>query len=150
MFGWPRFTLKHPLYPELPVTPAAGATGRHTVLAGSLQQLAQAACRGACASRAVFVVCGEDEPLPGAAEREQLWQWFPVPSYALVLDANSRLKAYECEAQEGLHLAAERPRAGETSAALCPCGRPGPKLNGPSKRAPRAARRQPPVHSLSA
>jgi hypothetical protein len=150
MFGWLRFTLKHPLYPDLSVTPAAGATGRHIVLAGSLQQLAQAASRGACASHAVFVVCSEEEPLPGADEREQLWQWFRVPSYALVLDANGRLQAYECEAQEGLHLAGDRSRTGETDAALCPCGRPGPKVNQPAKRWPQAARQLPPVHSLSA
>ena len=150
MFGWLRSNLKHPLYPGLPVTPAAEATGRHAVLAGSLRQLAQAAHRGACASHAVFVVCGEDEPPPCADEREQLWKWFPVPSYALVFDANGQLSAYECEAQDGLHLADDSSGAGEADATLCACGRPGPKRNGSVKPAPPGARWQPPVHSLSA
>jgi hypothetical protein len=150
MFTWLRPTLRHPLYPDLPVTPALGATGRHTVLAGSFHELAQASRHGARASRAVFVLYAEGAPLPSAVQREQLWQWFPVPSYVLVLDADGQLKAYECEAQEGLHVAAGWSLTGELETAPCPCGRPGRRVSGTLKRSPRFAHRQPRRHSLSA
>ncbi len=129
MFGWFRSAYRHPLYPNLPVTHAAVAVGRHAVLAGTFQELAQAARRGACASRAVFVLHGDDAPPPGFSQREELWRWFPVPSYVLVVDANGRLKAYECEAHEGLHVPADWPGAGQFETAVCPCGRPGRKVS---------------------
>jgi hypothetical protein len=149
MFTWLRSTLRHPLYPDLPVTPAVGATGRHTVLAGSFHELAQAARQGARASHAVFILYTEGAVLPGASQREQLWQWFPVPSYVLVLDTDGQLQAYECEAQEGLHVAAGGSGASQFETAPCPCGRPGRRVSGTLKRAPRAARQQPRAHSLS-
>jgi hypothetical protein len=150
MFGCLRSNLRHPLYPDLPVTPAMAATGRHTVLAGSFRELAQAARHGACASRAVFVLYGEGAPLPGASQREQLWQWFPVPSYVLVLGADGQLRAYECEAQEGLHVAADWPHGpGSLETALCPCGRPGRRVYGTLKRSPQFVPRRPRAHSLS-
>jgi hypothetical protein len=155
MFAWLRSTLRHPFYPDLPVTPALRANGQHAVLAGSFQELAQAACRGARASRAVFLLAAEDTPLPGASLREQLWQWFRVPSYMLVRDAEGRLRAYECEAHEGFHVAADwpaadSPGAGELENAPCPCGRPGRRVSRIPKRPPQAAHRQRRARFLSA
>jgi hypothetical protein len=54
---------------------------------------------------------------------------FEVPVYALLLDRDGRLLAYECEAQEGLHVGPHAAwSAGVLEAAPCACGRPGPRL----------------------
>jgi hypothetical protein len=124
---WPR--LRHPLYPKLRITRASNASGRHAVLAGTMQELASAARTKAGALRAVFVLTGEGMPLPSSDEREQLWQWFEVPSFVLVLDRDGRLLAYECEAKDGLHIAGEERRAGPPETFPCPCGRPGRRVS---------------------
>jgi hypothetical protein len=128
MFAWLRFTIRHPLFPRLPVTPAAEALERHAALAGSFPDLARAARQGARADCAVFVLIDEGAPLPGEAQFEQLWQWFEVPSYVLVVDGKGKVTAYECEARNGLHLVQERRDALDAGAAQCPCGRPGLKV----------------------
>ena len=145
---WPR--LRHPLYPGLRITRAARAAGRHSVVAGTFPELALAASVGACASRAVFILSDEGAPLPSPTEREQLWQWFPVPSFVMVLGADGRLKAYECEARDGLHVVDNPGRAGDPEPSLCPCGRPGRRVNAPFTRSRPSARRPQPAHFLSA
>lgn len=149
MFGRLRSSLRHPFYPELPATPALTATGRHTVLAGTFKELEQAAMRGAGASHAIFVLQSEHTPPATVRQRNRLWEWFQVPVYVMVLDAGGRPAAYECEAQEGLHVALQTPAAG-LDTGLCPCGRPGPRLGVAVKRRPQSARRRPRAHSLSA
>jgi len=50
-----------------------------------------------------------------------------VPVFALLLDRDGRLLAYECEAQSGLHVGPQAPwSARELESAPCECGRPGP------------------------
>jgi len=149
MFGRLRSSLRHPFYPELPATPALTATGRHTVLAGTFKELEQAAMRGAGASHAIFVLQREQAPPATVRQRNRLWEWFQVPAYVMVLDAGGRPAAYECEAQEGLHVAPHIAAAG-LDTGLCPCGRPGPRLGVAVKRPPQFAHRRPRARSLSA
>ena len=84
--------------------------------------------------------------MPAQDEREQLWNWFGVPSFVLVLDAHGRLAAYECEAENEFHVkhALDNVTAGQN---LCACGRPGPRIPAPATdyaltpmRSPAAAR----------
>jgi hypothetical protein len=127
MFGRLRFPVRHPLYPGMAPVWARTAAGSHKVLAGSFPELAAAASRGARASHAIYIVIDEQSPAPSAAERDQLWRWFRAPSFTLVLDSAGRLAAYECEAENGFHLAKAR-AGGITGEKLCACGRPGPRI----------------------
>jgi hypothetical protein len=126
MFGWQQFRIRHPFYPGLRVTMAAKASGDHAVVAGSISELEEAASRGARASHAVYLLLRDDSPFATAWERERLWTWFRVPAYVLVLDRSGKLVAFECEAQEDLHLATSVAPTDEGS--LCRCGRPGPRV----------------------
>ena len=64
-------------------------------------------------------------------ERDRLWQIFEVPVYGLLLDQKGKVLAYECEAQNGLHVAAT---AGEVQYSPCDCGRPGSRIQkGPGR-----------------
>ena len=118
---WFRKSLRHPLFRGLRTTAAAEARGRrHDALAGSVEELRQAAGRGASARRAVFVLQRERELLLDEAARDALWRLFRTPCYVLQVDTDNRVLAYECEARQGLHLAAAK---GED--VHCGCGRPG-------------------------
>jgi hypothetical protein len=60
---------------------------------------------------------------------------FEVPIYTLLVDGNGALIAYECEAQEGLHLRegyAAGMLFGRIETKLCECGRAGPRLMPPA------------------
>ena len=115
-----RRRIRHPLFPDLAADPALQARGRSKALAGSFADLARAAARGAEARFAVYVLTSEGDPL-SAAERDELWRLFQVPVYAL-LERGGRVEAWECEAQNGLHLVGDG-AGGE--GARCACGRPG-------------------------
>jgi hypothetical protein len=114
------------------------------VLAGSFRELSDAAARGARVSHAVYIVVEGHCPFTPPHQREELWEWFGVPSFVLVLDARGRLVAYECEAEDGYHVAATAgvDRVGQR---LCACGRPGPRILISKER-----RSLPPVYSLTA
>ena len=133
--------LRHPLFPKLRVTRAAKASGRHAVLAGTMQELAAAARAGGGALHAVLILADAGTPLPGPAAREKLWQWFAVPSFVLVLGPDGRVLAYECEARDGLHIAGAERRCGDPEPFPCPCGRPGRRIHAiPAVHIPRGAR----------
>src|SRR5690348_9031996 len=119
MFGWCSFRIRHPLFPRWPAVPAARAKGRQRVIAGRFEELLRAAGRGVRVSHAVFVLIDEGRPLIGPGERDRLWQWFAVPSYVLVTDAAGRPRACECEARDGLHLAAGTAAEGPVGTSLC-------------------------------
>lgn len=72
------------------------------------------------ARRAVYVLTGEGQPLSDG-ERDELWRTFQVPVYVLVT-RGVRVAAWECEAQNGLHV------ADGGDAQVCACGRPGARL----------------------
>jgi len=131
MFRMFRSRIQHPLYPAISATPAEDSCGQSPALAGTFEQLLRAGTRHAQASRAVYVLLGDGDPPLSDAHRDALWELFQVPVYVLVVDANRRICAYECEAHEGLHLpaitASRRPRHG-VEMSPCNCGRPGPRL----------------------
>ena len=109
--------IRHPFFPDLAAEPAANVRGRAQALAGTFDDLSRAAARGAAARRAVYALTTEGEPL-SAGERDELWRLFQVPVYAL-RERGGRVEAWECEAQNGLHVA----QGGSDGA--CACGRPG-------------------------
>jgi hypothetical protein len=117
----PRSRIRHPFFPGLSSAPAAKARGRPAVLVGTFSELARAGARSVGARRAVYVLIREDEYLSDG-ERDELWRLFEVPIYALLVTPAGRVVAWECEAQNGLHIA----EGGSGSA--CACGRPGAKL----------------------
>jgi hypothetical protein len=123
-FWFSRSTIRHPFFPELPAAAAAKASGRPAVLAGTFGELARAAERGAGARRAVYVVIPEGRLLSDG-ERDELWRLFQVPVYALMVQPGGRVMAWECEAQNGLHV---EEGGGEST---CACGRPGARLTVP-------------------
>jgi len=126
-----RFPLRHPFHPELMATPVRLAGGARPVLSGTFNELLRAAKRGLRAEQAVFALCYSDYPYLQDAERDALWQAFRVPVYTILLDRKGRLLAYECEAQDGLHVAEERcdeMKPELLDKAPCECGRAGERL----------------------
>ncbi len=134
-----RFPLRHPFYPDRVPTPTRSAQGSCAVLSGSFPELTQAAASGIRVERAVFTLQSPDTPFLTEYERDVLWQTFQVPVFAMLLDNDGRLAAWECEAQDGLHVGGSwHPEsiwvyrllssAGELESAACDCGRPGQRL----------------------
>ena len=115
-----RGRIRHPFFPQLAADQAANRRGRSKALAGTFGELAGAAARGAQARRAVFVLTSVREPLSDV-QRDELWRLFQVPVYALRARSGC-VEAWECEAQNGLHL------AGGGEEITCACGRPGAML----------------------
>ena len=129
-----RFPLRHPFNSELAATPVRLAKADCPVLSGSPTELMQAAADGRRAQRAVFVLRFPDDPFLRAEDRDALWGAFQVPVYAILLDHQGRLIAYECEAQSGLHIAEERVeevRPELVDATPCDCGRAGERIGLP-------------------
>jgi len=131
--------IRHPFFPDLAATPAQGARGRPIAVAGTFAELARAAAAGVEARRAVFVL-SRQEDFPGDGERDELWRLFQVPVFALLLDRTGAIVAWECEAQNGLHVEARGGvRLGTWEESPCPCGRPGARLMPASSLATHAA-----------
>jgi len=120
MTFWFRPRLRHPFYPKVVATPAAKAHGRVTALSGTFHELEQAAA-GASAQRAVFALNRWNGASLTDTQRERLWTLFQVPVYAMLIDSDSRLVGFECEAQNGYHV----PGKAAPNSPLCECGRPG-------------------------
>ena len=114
--------VRHPFFPDLAATAAAEARGLSTAVAGTFGELAGAAARGVKARRAVYVLTQADGFLSDG-ERDQLWRLFEVPVYALLVERDGRVAAWECEAQNGLHVG-----EGGGEPGPCACGRPGARL----------------------
>jgi len=143
--------IRHPFFPDWVATPAVEAEGarQYTALSGKVSQLMDAAEAGVSAARAVYVVRSVEHPFLSESEREAVWRTFQVPIYTVLLGARGRTLAYECEAQDGLHLAVnclastawtaffeegERPTctvAAPVDSSLCECGRTGHRLVDP-------------------
>lgn len=82
------------------------------VLAGSVAQLKRLLERirlgtvsGAVVNHSIFVVTQLGDTPVTSRFRDRLWDQFGVPVYEIYLDEQERLLAYECEAQEGWHIA---------------------------------------------
>ena len=117
--------IRHPLLPGIVPTPAREAKSVNVALCGTLEEILRVAEAGARVGRAIFVTHAENEPLLTDGDRDLLWDRFGVPVFAIVLNRKGRVVAYECEAQNGLHV---RDSKGDLDAAVCECGRPGAKL----------------------
>ena len=144
-----RFPLRHPLYPDWPITPVRDARRRSVAISGAYRELVDATCHGITVERAIFVMHTPDTPFLSESDRDVLWENFRVPVFACLLDGDGRLVGYECEAQDGLHVAPVCPDdsrrmmiSGEDSVlgyriplahavlenSACDCGRPGQRL----------------------
>jgi hypothetical protein len=124
--------IRHPFFPGLNPTPASEAKGSEPALFGALKDLEQAADRGVSAKRAVFVLLDPAAPPFTPAERDRLWDLFRTPVYAILTGPNGRVTAFECEVQNGFHLAA---KGNSGAGQVCECGRPGPMLDARAVRA---------------
>ncbi len=135
---WTR--VRHPLYPGLEALPAVEATGECAALCGSVEELQIAAAAGARPNRAVYALQSPDNPFLSDYQRDALWERFQVPIYVLLLDAGKRVVAFECEAQEGLHVAADFELRAPAlwNFSPCECGRPGHRIL-PVRRKPVAS-----------
>ena len=135
-----RSRVRHPLYPGLGAIPAVEATGECAVLCGSFEELEKAAAAGARPLRAVYALNSPNDPFLSDFQRDALWEKFEVPVFVLVVDARKRVLAFECEAQEGLHVATDLelnvPALWDFSP--CECGRPGHRIL-PVQRKPAAS-----------
>lgn len=124
-----RSPIRHPFYPGFAVTPAAECKGSVAGLSGTFHELTRAASAGARARRMIFALNYPGTPFLNETQRDHLWQVFQVPVFAVLVDRDGCLLAYECEAQAGLHV---DPRAswsaGVLESAPCECGRPGLRL----------------------
>jgi hypothetical protein len=127
---WFPFRVRHPFYPGFPATPAVASAGPREGLAGTFQELRNAALSGARARHAAFILTREGA-WPAREERDELWRLFQVPAYAIWLDGEGKQLGWECEAQDGLHVA-EGWRGCLAGFRLetepCACGRPGARL----------------------
>ena len=135
-----RSPVRHPFYPGLAVASAVRCKGSCAGLSGTVRELTRAATAGARARRMIFALHYPGSPFLSESERDQLWRVFQVPVFALLLDCNGRLLAYECEAQSGLHVGPQAPwSASELESAPCECGRPGLRLVLAARKPPGAA-----------
>jgi hypothetical protein len=128
-FGF-RTRLRHPLFPDLPATPAEEASANCTAIAGTYYQLAATAAR-VRPRRAVFVLTHPGQPFLSDSERDDLWTWYQVPVFGLLVDRCGRIAGYECEAQSGMHLVAgfgNPVDPGFLESTPCACGRKGDRL----------------------
>lgn len=116
---WFRPRIRHPFFPGLKPTAVREAKGRVPALCGAFAELTKAARRGVSVRYAVFVLLTCDEPPLDEARRDLLWNLFQTPAYAILLDPEGGVAAFECEAQNGFHLPAF------DDAITCECGRPG-------------------------
>jgi hypothetical protein len=128
-FGfWRR--VRHPLYPHLPADQARKAPKVTAALAGTFEELRSAAAAGCQVKKLLFVLVRPERPFLTPPERDLLWETFQVPSYLLLRGETGGTLAYECEAQEGLHI---RRRTLPLEGAVlldspCECGRPGNRI----------------------
>ena len=113
--------VRHPFFPQLAAIPADWASGVPAALAGTFVDLERAATRGVRVRRAVYVLTRTGERLSDG-QRDELWDLFQVPVYALLMDRDGHVIACECEAQDGMHL------PGPSQERTCACGRPGARM----------------------
>ncbi len=124
------------------------AKDRCQILSGSFTELVRAAESGVRAERAVFAIQSSDRPFLTDFERDSLWERFQVPVVGLLLDRRGRLVAWECEAQDGMHVGGAWSEeaiwvqrllatAGALESSQCECGRPGQRLRATELRIPR-------------
>jgi hypothetical protein len=117
----------------VPATPARTCGHRHAAaLAGTYAELEQAAKVGATVERALYVLIDAPGPYLTDLQRDELWELFGVPVFAMLCETGGHLLGWECEAHAGFH----RPEKMENRPAVpgtlvrapCECGRPGIRI----------------------
>ncbi len=86
----------------------------------------------------LVVITRDGEARLSEADHERLWRLFRLPVFEQVRDRNGRLLAWECEARDGFHLAADAPSALMELTPCrehCACGKPMPVPLGSSAAA---------------
>ena len=84
----------------------------------------------------MFAVLPPASPFLNDPQRDALWEWFQVPVLTLLLGRDGLPIAYECEAQDGLHLRDDFSGcflSGHIESRPCECGRPGRRLMPPTE-----------------
>jgi hypothetical protein len=120
--------IRHPFFPDLAATPAGEARGRCAAVAGGFDDLARAAAAGVEARRAVYLLSHANQN-SNEGQREALWRLFRVPVYGLLMEGGGRIVAWECEAQNGLHVEGSGAAGlGLREESPCACGRPGARV----------------------
>ena len=128
--------MRHPFYPSLKLASAVTPDSGTPALYGEFEQLLDAARSGIRVDRAVFAFRRGARPFLTEPERDALWDRYQVPVYTLLLGRDGDPIAYECEAQDGLHLRDDYSGAhlfGHVESRPCECGRPGRRLMPPAE-----------------
>lgn len=115
--------IRHPFFPGLNPTHAGEAEGCRPALCGGFAALERAAARGVSAGRAVFVLVQWNGPPLTDEQRDRLWDLYQTPVYAILIGPGGRAAGFECEVQNGFHLAVNPSVEYQTA---CECGRAGP------------------------
>jgi hypothetical protein len=126
--------MRHPFHPGLKLTSAVSPDAGTPALYGEFEQLLDAARSGVRVDRAVFALRRGASPFLTEPERDTLWDSYQVPVYTLLLGRDGDPIAFECEAQDGLHLRDDYCGGlpfGRVESRLCECGRPGRRLMPP-------------------
>lgn len=129
-----RRRIRHPFHPGLKLASATTPDSGTPALYGEFEQLVDAARCGIRADRAVFALRRASSPFLTEPERDTLWDSYQVPVYTLLVGRDGDPIAFECEAQDGLHLRDDYSGAhlfGHVESRLCECGRPGRRLMPP-------------------
>lgn len=81
-------------------------------------------------THAVIALEGPGDPLLSTAERARLWRAFRVPAFEQIIEADGQLRAFECEAHDGLHIEIPGLSWGgyRLEMSPCGCGRKTPRL----------------------
>jgi len=150
--------IRHPFFPDWVATPAVEteASRSYPAVSGTVSQLMEAVEDGVRANRAVYVVRSVQRSFLLESEREAVWRAFQVPVYTVLVGAQGKALAFECEAQDGLHVTVnclvgagwaaffedgKRPTctlSAVVDSNLCDCGRAGHRLMDPRKTVQRA------------
>ena len=120
--------VRHPLFPNLTPVYAAESSGSSEAIVGTYAELLSASARGASASHSIFPVQTSIHSALTDFERDTLWELFEVPAYVVVVNGEGRVLAFECEAQEGLHLLETFTVTETLETSACECGRTEPRL----------------------
>ncbi len=81
-------------------------------------------------THSIIILWRPEQQRMSDADRESLWSVFRVPLFEQVISESGKLLAGECEAHDGLHVAApDLPLQDESvDDSVCPCGRKTPRI----------------------
>jgi hypothetical protein len=110
---------------------AEAAAFRPAALAATSAQVLALAAEPIALTHALIVFAMPRAPLLTAEERDRLWRAFGVPVFEQVVNRSGDLLAAECEAHDGLHVAAMSQAMQSNYSvrlARCGCGAASPRI----------------------